>query len=174
MFDYHHDRLIQIYSKPCGDIPSPAVPCHAERWVRVLLNVQDPLTLTYTTMTPVRQIGASDVIILISVLWLFSKVVRSGFGRRGAKSTPLKGPNSKSLIFGLTRYILDSEDPAVLYEQWAKEYGTVFRLPTIFRSSRTVICDPKAIAHFYSKETFGYVQTGISRILIERLVSNRW
>jgi hypothetical protein len=121
-------------------------------------------------MTPVHQIGFSDVIVPLLVFWLSFVLVKT-LARRGAKATPLRGPPRKSLIFGLFRYLMDSEDSAVLFEQWAAEYGPVYQFPTVLGSRRTMICDPKANAHFYSKDTLVYVQTGFSRIFIERLVS---
>ncbi|KAF8972060.1 cytochrome P450 [Flammula alnicola] len=105
-------------------------------------------------------------VILASLLIIVLGKVRSA---RNNKTTPLKGPANPSLLFGLYRFINESEDPGVVYEEWASEYGPAFRVPGGFGSSRIVICDPKANAHFYSKETFGYVQTKLSRVFIENL-----
>jgi len=86
------------------------------------------------------------------------------------KALSLNGPDNPSILFGLYRRINESEDPGALYEEWALKYGPAFRVPGGFGSSRIVICDPRANAHFYSKETFGYVQTKLSRVFIENLV----
>jgi len=44
-----------------------------------------------------------------------------------------------------------------IYEQWANEYGLVFGVPTTLGGNKIVLlCDPKAIAHFYAKETWTY------------------
>ena len=57
-----------------------------------------------------------------------------------------------------------------MYERWAEEYGPAYVVPGGFGSKRVVICDPRANAHFYARETFGYVQTKLSRVFIENLV----
>lgn len=82
----------------------------------------------------------------------------------------LNGPPNPSLLFGSYRLLNESDDPGLIYEHWEQEYGPAFRVPGGFGSSRIVICDPRANAHFYSKETFGYVQTKLSRVFIENLV----
>jgi len=87
-------------------------------------------------------------------------------------TTPLKGPASRSILFGMYRYLNFSVDSAAMYEQWANEYGPAYKVPGGFGSYKIMIVDPKANAHFYSRETFGYVQTELSRIFIENLVSN--
>ncbi|KAG6849383.1 hypothetical protein H0H93_008938 [Arthromyces matolae] len=83
--------------------------------------------------------------------------------------TPLRGPRSQSFLFGLARVFRASDDASLLTEQWTKDYGPAFCVPGAFGSKRVVIVDPKAVTHFYSKETFGYVQTPLARTFIERL-----
>ena len=85
-------------------------------------------------------------------------------------TTLLKGPVNPSSLFGFYRQINEAEDPGIIYDEWAAEYGPAFHVPGGFGSSRIVICDPKANAYFYSKETFGYIQTKLSRVFIENLV----
>jgi hypothetical protein len=85
-------------------------------------------------------------------------------------STSLPGPPSDSYFFGVSKLLSNAVDPAVLYEQWAKEYGPVFRVPLALGSSRVVLCDPKAIAYFYSRETTGFVMRKLGKVLVERLV----
>uniref|UniRef100_P9WEI9 Cytochrome P450 monooxygenase claP n=1 Tax=Ampulloclitocybe clavipes TaxID=56467 RepID=CLAP_AMPCV len=118
-------------------------------------------------MTPVSEIGTLDVLIFLVFLWLLSKLV-GRLVRRG-RTTPLRGPANKSLFFGLTRYLNEADDPGAIYESWAAEYGPAFRVPSVLGSHRIMICDAKAIAHFYSRETFGYVQTSLARSAIKNL-----
>ncbi|KAF7969717.1 hypothetical protein HWV62_26120 [Athelia sp. TMB] len=61
-------------------------------------------------------------------------------------------------------------DPSPFFEQWAREYGSVFRVPTAMGQNQLVLCDPKAISHLYSKETYGFVQTGFNRGFFEILI----
>jgi hypothetical protein len=124
-------------------------------------------------MTPVLQMGFIDVLYYLGALWIVTKLYMAGVARwrGGVQTTPLQGPPNKSFIFGLYRYINESEDPGALYEGWAAQYGPAFKVPGGFGSSKIMICDPKANTHFYSKETFGYVQTQLARVFIENLVS---
>ena len=46
----------------------------------------------------------------------------------------------------------------------------MYRIPTILGRTRLVMCDPKAIAHCRSKETYGYVLTRLSRMFVEIMV----
>ncbi len=62
------------------------------------------------------------------------------------------------------------EDQALLTERWASEYGPVFCFPGLLGEQRLVLCDPKAVAHFYGKAGFGYTRTPIGRMFIEILV----
>lgn len=101
-------------------------------------------------------------------VWLISKAVR--FLRRRARTTPLKGPPRTSLIFGESRFLQEHQDSAFAYEQWAEEYGMAFRVPIVMGRSVLVLCDPKAIQHCYSKETLGYAQTPMAKILLENFV----
>ena len=61
-------------------------------------------------------------------------------------------------------------DPGPFFEKWAQDYGPVFRVPTAMGQNQLVLCDPKAISHLYSKETYGFVQTGFNRGFFEILV----
>jgi hypothetical protein len=90
-------------------------------------------------------------------LWLLSKIMR--VVRPGSQTTPLRGPASKSLFFGLSKYIRDSPDSSVLFGQWAKEYGSVFSVPTSLGSSQIILTDPKAIASFFAQGTVTYVRS---------------
>ncbi|OJA14524.1 hypothetical protein AZE42_12948 [Rhizopogon vesiculosus] len=57
-----------------------------------------------------------------------------------------------------------------MYERWAEEYGVAYNIPTILGRSAIVLCDPKAIAHFYARETWTYVHTPLSLTSLEDLV----
>lgn len=92
--------------------------------------------------------------------------------------TQLAGPPSTSLLFGVTKRISDMhesgkfcEDAGKLYWEWAEQYGPVYRIPAAFGFEKIVLCDPKAIQHFYSHETVGYVYTKMMRRAVENLVS---
>jgi hypothetical protein len=88
-------------------------------------------------------------LVCIFGLWTFFRLVHAT--RRDIKSTPLRGPPRKNLLFGVSGDIQGSSDSSVLYEQWAKEYGFAYSVPYSFGSSQIVLVDPKAVA-----ESVGY------------------
>ncbi|KAH9887704.1 cytochrome P450 [Cubamyces lactineus] len=108
-----------------------------------------------------------NIFLIGAALYLVYKVGKSYASR--SRATPLSGPPSPSWIFGIRKG--DGNDPsgAALYEEWAAQYGSVYRVPAPFGSTRVIVMDPKAISHFYTLETFTYVQTKLSRIAIENL-----
>ncbi|OCB92139.1 cytochrome P450 [Sanghuangporus baumii] len=115
-----------------------------------------------------------DVFLLVVGSWTLYKFTQAV--RLRVKTTKLKGPPSSSWIFGVTKELsnvtkeVSKGDSGALYEQWAKEYGPVYQIPTPLGGRRTILTDPKAVAHFYSKETFTYVQSNFSKRLIESLL----
>jgi hypothetical protein len=120
-------------------------------------------------MSPIRPVSFFDLTLLLIFLWLLLRVVHSL--RRRSKTTPLKGPASNSWIFGNSQFLGGVPDPAVVHEEWAEEYGAVFRNPIAMGAYRIYILDPKAIAHVTSKDTSCYVHSALNKVLIENMVS---
>lgn len=119
--------------------------------------------------------ATSAVVCTLAAIWVAYKVLESR--RRPGKYTPLAGPPSTSLLFGVTKTIADMqetgefcEDAGKLFEEWAEKYGPVYRIPAAFGFEKVVLCDPKAIQHFYSRETTGYVHTTMMNRAIAILV----
>jgi hypothetical protein len=108
------------------------------------------------------------VVLLLAGFWLLAKGIR--ILRRRAKTTQLRGPPSRSLIFGNSRFLGSQTDVAHIYEEWAEQYGAVFCVPTVLGGTTVMICDPKAIQHCYSRETYGYVQNPMGRAMINDMV----
>ncbi|KAJ7775693.1 cytochrome P450 [Mycena maculata] len=119
-------------------------------------------------MAPVYQLRATDILILASGVWLVTTIVRR-FANRNASGTKLNGPPSESLIFGVSRRITQSDDSGDLFQEWAAKYGPVFQVPTAFGGRRTILCDPKAVNHFYSMERSVYVKSKLGRAVISNL-----
>jgi hypothetical protein len=119
------------------------------------------------TMAVVPQLAWVNVVLYTLFSLLIVKMI---LHLKRARTTALRGPKNISFIFGFYRYIQEQEDSGVVYENWAKEYGPAFIVPGPLGTKRTVICDPKANAHFYSRETYGYVQPKLARVFIENLV----
>jgi hypothetical protein len=85
--------------------------------------------------------------------------------------TPLRGPQSPDFLFGLGRSIQTHKDPSALYEEWAREYGSAYRVPYPLGSYRVVLADPKALAAFYARETVVYVRNLATKRVTELIVS---
>ncbi|KAG8214369.1 cytochrome P450 [Butyriboletus roseoflavus] len=90
--------------------------------------------------------------------------------RRQVHTTQLRGPPSESFLYGVDKHILDAENSGDVYETWAQEYGPVYAIPSIWGNKRIVLNDPKAIAHFYSKDTWTYIHIPIHRKTIANLL----
>ncbi|KAI0655272.1 cytochrome P450 [Cubamyces menziesii] len=108
-----------------------------------------------------------NALLVSAALYLVYKLGKS-YAKR-YRATPLAGPPSPSWLFGIRRGDGNDMNGAALFEEWAAQYGSVYRVPAPFGSTRVVLMDPKAISHFYTLETFTYVQTKLSRIAIENL-----
>ncbi|KAG1901360.1 cytochrome P450 [Suillus fuscotomentosus] len=118
--------------------------------------------------TTVRSGGAFNVACSFAALWAFVKVLR--MLRWRVKTTQLLGPPRTSLVYGVSRDLAISQDSAAIYERWATEHGVVYMIPSVLGQTRVVLCDPRAIAHFYARETRTYVQTPLSLALLEASV----
>ncbi|KAF7291836.1 Cytochrome P450 [Mycena chlorophos] len=107
---------------------------------------------------------------LIVALWLFARVLSS---LRSVKTTRLNGPPSPSRLWGFTHYLAQSRvkefDIHAVYEEWAAQYGAVYRIPLAFGKERIVLTDPKALAHFYSSERAVYVKSELERRFIGKM-----
>ncbi|KAG2057652.1 cytochrome P450 [Suillus hirtellus] len=116
----------------------------------------------------VRSVGAFNVACSFAALWAFVKVIR--VLRWRFRTTQLRGPPRTSFIYGVSNDLVSSKDSATMYEHWAQEYGVVYMIPSVLGQTRIVLSDPRAIAHFYARESWTYVQTPLSLTLIENLV----
>ncbi|KAG1821055.1 cytochrome P450 [Suillus subaureus] len=113
----------------------------------------------------VRSVGAFNVAYSFVALWAFVKVLRALRWR--LKTTQLRGPPRTSIIYGVSYDLALSQDRGRMYERWATEYGVAYMIPSVLGQTRIVLCDPRAIAHFYARETWTYVQTPLSLALLE-------
>ncbi|KAF9457218.1 cytochrome P450 [Collybia nuda] len=123
-------------------------------------------------MSPVLPAGFIDVLYYLGALWIVTKLFKLGTARwrEGTQTTPLRGPPNQGYFLGLSKYVSNPEDASDIYENWAAQYGAAYKVPLGLGSSKVVICDPKANAHFYSKETFIYVQSKLTKVLIKNIL----
>ncbi|KAG2367857.1 cytochrome P450 [Suillus spraguei] len=86
------------------------------------------------------------------------------------KTTQLRGPPRTSFIYGVSYDLALSQDSGIIYERWATEYGVAYMIPSVLGQSKIVLCDPRAIAHFYARETWTYVQMPLTARLRETFI----
>ncbi|EIW78642.1 cytochrome P450 [Coniophora puteana RWD-64-598 SS2] len=116
---------------------------------------------TLLTSTASRPIDIALLSLLTLVLLKYFTSTRSRIC-----TTPLRGPPSSSVLYGVARAIEDAPDPAVLYEEWERTYGGVYKAPFTLGMHRLVLCDPRALAHMWARDTTGYgFQPGVSLLL---------
>ncbi|KAG1729368.1 cytochrome P450 [Suillus lakei] len=115
--------------------------------------------------TTVRSVGAFNVACSFAVLWASIKVLRALRWR--LKTTQLRGPPRTSFIYGVSHDLMSSKDSPAMYEHWATEYGVAYMIPSVLGLTKIALCDPRAIAHFYARETWTYLQTPLSLMMIE-------
>ncbi|KAJ6625075.1 cytochrome P450 [Mycena sp. CBHHK59/15] len=110
-------------------------------------------------------VDAGFIFVSLSVCYIIVRrfVLRS-------RTTRLKGPSTNNFLFGMMPVLMDAHDAGAVYEEWAHAYGPVFAVPSFLGGRRIVIADPKAIAHFFSKETYGYIQTPPSKRFLEKMI----
>ncbi|KAG2147476.1 cytochrome P450 [Suillus bovinus] len=118
--------------------------------------------------TIVRSVGAFNVACSFAALWTFVKVIRALRWR--FRTTQLRGPPRTSFVYGVSNDLVSSKDSATIYEHWAQDYGVVYMIPSVLGQTKIVLSDPRAIAHFYARESWTYVQTPLSLALVENLV----
>jgi hypothetical protein len=127
-----------------------------------------PIPSPLSLWTSLRSVGAFNAACSFAALWAFVKVSRALRWR--LKTTQLRGPPRTSLIYGVSHDLASSQDSGAMYERWATEYGVAYTIPGVLGQNRIVLCDPRAIAHFYARETWTYVQTPLSLALTEKTV----
>jgi hypothetical protein len=145
---------------------SPADPTSNQIATMNISNTLVPSALSL--WTTVRSVGAFNVACSFAALWAFVKVTRALRWR--LKTTQLRGPPRTSFIYGVSHDLASSQNSAGMYERWATEYGVAYMIPSVLGQTRIVLCDPRAIAHFYARETWTYMQTPLSLALLEASV----
>ncbi|KAI6103762.1 cytochrome P450 [Pisolithus croceorrhizus] len=120
----------------------------------------DNLLAAYQSTSVVSLIaGAAGVFALRSALRA---------ARRRLKTTSLRGPAGTHPIFGASKDLFETPDTGEIFETWAEEYGAAYEVPTSFGGNKIMLCDPRALAHFYARETWTYVHTDSTRVFLER------
>jgi hypothetical protein len=83
----------------------------------------------------------------------------------------LPGPKRESLLWGYQLVVQRHQDPASWFRKWRSQFGPVFKVPMCLGQEFVVLCDPKAIQHFYAKDTYGYLNLMLSKEFLDVAVS---
>ncbi|KAG1860917.1 cytochrome P450 [Suillus subluteus] len=86
--------------------------------------------------------------------------------RRKQRTTRIRGPQSPGWVFGFAKTVLDTTLTTELYERWAREYGPVYKVPGVFGQSKVILWDPKAISHFFARDTWLYNQIPFNKNVV--------
>ncbi|TFY61456.1 hypothetical protein EVG20_g7054 [Dentipellis fragilis] len=92
--------------------------------------------------------------------------------RRRLHTTRLRGPPRDSFVTGTAErlYTRETGFSGRVFEEWAERYGAAYVLPGKMGRDSVVLFDPKAVAHVYAKDTYGYTQRVESKAASERLI----
>ncbi|KAG8219007.1 cytochrome P450 [Butyriboletus roseoflavus] len=85
-------------------------------------------------------------------------------------TTALLGPPNPSFVWGVGKTLLTSPDSGAQHEKWAEEYGGVYEVASALGGRRIILCDPKAVAHFYGGEPWTYILTPFGKLATENVV----
>lgn len=117
-----------------------------------------------------RSVTVLDAAAVIVGIWALRATVLAA--RRKFKTTRLQGPPRTHLIYGVSKDLFKSSTTGSLFEQWTKEYGPVYEVPTPLGGNRIVLCDPKAITHFCAREPWTYTLLPFIRRFMESFVGH--
>ncbi|KAE9394403.1 cytochrome P450 [Gymnopus androsaceus JB14] len=94
--------------------------------------------------------------VAFALVFIAVAYVLYGFVHRYRQSSLkfLKGPTSKSLLFGADYDIMHQKEIGLLENKWFKEYGTAFRATTYYSEDMLIVADPQALQ--YICHTSGY------------------
>ncbi|KAH8115577.1 cytochrome P450 [Phellopilus nigrolimitatus] len=141
---------------------------HIKTWSNAQYNVDIPARVSiWSAMNMPSNLSSADFILIVIGAWLIYKFSQAV--RMRTKMTNLRGPPASSWLLGVSKDVFLG-DSGALYEKWAEEFGPVYQIPGPFGSRRTILTDAKAIAHFYSKETFVYVNSAFAKQVLSNLI----
>jgi len=162
-----------IHLNPDNMMCTSAYKTVSSTWIMIYLHLALTMRSAESRTTAFLQAHSSYLTVpfLLLSLLVITLFLRSR-SRSSSRSAILniRGPASSSLLFGITGELTHSKDPILLYAKWAKEYGSVYHVPTALGTHAVVVCDMKAAAHIFAKDTFVYVKTPGMRLIIEKLV----
>ncbi|KAA1478646.1 cytochrome P450 [Dentipellis sp. KUC8613] len=111
-----------------------------------------------------------DILLALTGTYALYTLVRAL--RRRLHTTRLRGPPRSTFLGGPAArlYTRETGFSGRVFEEWAERYGGAYVLPGKMRRDSIVLCDPRAVAHVYAKDTYGYTQRAASKAASERLL----
>lgn len=100
-----------------------------------------------------------DVAVGLATLWALRVAIQAT--QKKSRTTKLSGPKSTSLLFEVSRELFESPDMGAMFEAWSKEYGVAYEVPMMAGQKQIMVCDPKAVAYLFARDTWSYVRTPI-------------
>ncbi|KAM6489973.1 hypothetical protein JOM56_014552 [Amanita muscaria] len=95
--------------------------------------------------------------LVAAIVTVLASIKLTQFLLHRLKRTDLKGPPSNGFLIGRSLDISKlTPNHGMIFEEWARDYGSVYRVPLVLGSSLIVICDIKAVAHILAKDTYTY------------------
>lgn len=132
-----------------------------------LVNPTSMLSPTFDNLLAVIHSNAIDIAAGLAAAILAFRIAYLA-KHKGLRTTRLRGPSGG--LFGVEKVLFESPDSTALYETWYKEYGAVYEVPMMLGQRRIVLCDPKALAHFYGKDSWSYTLKPAEKIGLEKTV----
>ena len=111
--------------------------------------------------------AAHLTIVLAVIGWTLRSAYLMIDKRPGA--TRLRGPSGG--FFGAEKIFFESYSGNV-HEAWYKEYGPVYEIPMALGQRKIVLGDPKAIAHFFGKNSWTYTLAQATKVTLARTVGD--
>ncbi|KAI6122408.1 cytochrome P450 [Pisolithus croceorrhizus] len=120
------------------------------------MNLPSTLLLLYNAFCDhVRSAFIAKITVGLATVWALRTAIQAT-GKK-PRTTKLRGPKSNNLLFGVSKELFESTDMGGMFEAWSKEYGVVYEIPMIYGEKRIALCDPRAVAHLLSKDTWAYI-----------------
>jgi hypothetical protein len=110
--------------------------------------------------------SVSAAAVVVFAFWLLFQYYHAS----SVKSTRLKGPPRKNLLLGYSKELFRMDESDPLCDEWEKQHGPAFEVPSLFGTYEVVLADPKAVFHYFSLQTTTYRHTAVTREFFENFV----
>ncbi|KAI6097025.1 cytochrome P450 [Pisolithus croceorrhizus] len=109
--------------------------------------VSTPARIYNAFQVLVRSASLIGVVAGLAAVWAISAAIRAIW--KQSRTTKLRGPKGSGMFFG---------------------YGVAYEIPMLWGQKRIILCDPKAVAYFFSRDTRSYVGTPAHKAAVARTI----